>query len=58
MQAYDGDEGPNSEIEYKISSHFNPAVLPVSVDPQTGWLYTNKQLDRETESKLYFEVKE
>ncbi|XP_073973404.1 protocadherin-like wing polarity protein stan isoform X2 [Rhodnius prolixus] len=56
VQAYDGDEGPNSEIEYKISSHFNPAVLPVSVDPQTGWLYTNKQLDRETESKLYFEV--
>ncbi|XP_014243159.1 protocadherin-like wing polarity protein stan isoform X2 [Cimex lectularius] len=56
VQAYDGDEGENSEIEYRISSHFNPGNLPVSVDPVSGWLYTNKHLDREAEPKLHFEV--
>ncbi|KAF6198555.1 hypothetical protein GE061_008303 [Apolygus lucorum] len=56
VQAYDGDEGENSEIEYKISGHFNPANLPVSVDLVSGWLFTNKELDREAEPKLNFEV--
>ncbi|CAH1394992.1 unnamed protein product [Nezara viridula] len=56
VQAYDGDEGENSEIEYRISPHFSPDELPVTVDPNTGWLSTRRQLDREATSRLSFEV--
>ncbi|KAL1116918.1 hypothetical protein AAG570_005387, partial [Ranatra chinensis] len=56
VQAYDGDEGGNSEVEYRISSHYSPDLLPITVDPHSGWLYTTKHLDREVESKFQFEV--
>ncbi|XP_066904779.1 protocadherin-like wing polarity protein stan isoform X2 [Halyomorpha halys] len=56
VQAYDGDERENSEIEYRISPHFSPDELPVTVDPNTGWLSTRRQLDREATSRLNFEV--
>ena len=54
MQAYDSDEGANSEITYSIGErkdHF-----PLAVDPRTGWIHTTKPLDREEQHRYSFQV--
>ncbi|KAL1494818.1 hypothetical protein ABEB36_010350 [Hypothenemus hampei] len=60
VQAYDADEGINSEIKYTISPRDATGAstddLPVTVDSQSGWIYTIKELDREEQSKFMFQV--
>lgn len=60
VQAYDADEGPNADIKYSISARDSIGgssdQLPVTVDSRTGWIYTTKELDRETQSKYMFHV--
>ncbi|XP_041757988.2 cadherin-related family member 2-like [Coregonus clupeaformis] len=45
VQATDGDESPNSEIEYGIVTSDYSANF--TIDPTTGWLENNGPLDRE-----------
>lgn len=51
IQAYDADEGANAQIKYTIGARdFTGAStenFPITVNAETGWLYTTKQLDRE-----------
>lgn len=60
VQAYDADEGSNAEIKYTISPRdatgASTDALPLSVDTQSGWIYTTKDLDREDQSKFMFQV--
>ncbi|XP_054168820.1 protocadherin-like wing polarity protein stan [Oppia nitens] len=51
VQAYDADDGDNAMISYSIRNANSPD-MPISVDNQTGWLFTNRELDWE-ESSLY-----
>ncbi|XP_042898874.1 protocadherin-like wing polarity protein stan isoform X2 [Parasteatoda tepidariorum] len=54
VQAYDADDGPNSEIIYSIlpSKH----SVPFTVDRMSGWILTTGELDREQNSFYDFEV--
>uniref|UniRef100_A0A182QFS4 Protocadherin-like wing polarity protein stan n=1 Tax=Anopheles farauti TaxID=69004 RepID=A0A182QFS4_9DIPT len=54
VQAYDSDEGANSEIAYSI--HNRDDGMPLAVDPRTGWIHTTKALDREEQSRYSFQV--
>lgn len=54
VQAYDSDEGSNSEITYSILERDDN--FPVAIDPRTGWIQTVKQLDREEQSRYAFQV--
>lgn len=54
VQAYDADEGANSEITYSIPDRKDS--LPLAVDSRTGWIHTVKQLDREETSRYNFQV--
>lgn len=60
VQAYDADEGANSQISYSIGSRDlsggSTETFPITVNPDTGWIYTIKQLDRELNSKYNFVV--
>ncbi|XP_033222286.1 protocadherin-like wing polarity protein stan isoform X3 [Belonocnema kinseyi] len=60
VQAYDADEGLNAQIKYVIGARdFSGAStenFPISVNSETGWIYTIKQLDRELCSKYQFTV--
>lgn len=60
VQAYDADEGPNSQISYSIGSRDlsggSTEDFPIAVNSDTGWIYTIKQLDREQCSKYNFVV--
>ncbi|XP_046828165.1 protocadherin-like wing polarity protein stan isoform X1 [Vespa crabro] len=60
VQAYDADEGVNAQIKYTIASRdFSGAStdnFPITVNPDTGWIYTTKQLDREECSRYQFTV--
>ena len=60
VQAYDADEGLNAQIRYVIGARdFSGAStenFPIAVNPETGWIYTIKQLDRELCSKYQFTV--
>ncbi|XP_012288367.1 protocadherin-like wing polarity protein stan [Orussus abietinus] len=60
VQAYDADEGANARIEYSIGardlSGASTEHFPVSVNAETGWIYTTEQLDRERCSKYQFTV--
>jgi len=51
VQAYDADEGNNALIKYTIGARdFTGAStenFPITVNAETGWIYTTKQLDRE-----------
>ncbi|XP_064483474.1 protocadherin-like wing polarity protein stan [Ornithodoros turicata] len=53
VQAYDADDGPNSEISYAISSSDD---LPLRIDDITGWIVTSRELDREDNSNFNFQV--
>ncbi|XP_055589136.1 protocadherin-like wing polarity protein stan isoform X4 [Uranotaenia lowii] len=54
VQAYDSDEGANSEISYSIQDRDDS--LPLAVDSRTGWIHTTKPLDREDQSRYSFQV--
>lgn len=54
VQAYDADDGPNSEIDYSIVP--NEQFLPFTVDSVSGWILTTQELDRETNSVYDFLV--
>ncbi|XP_035787631.1 protocadherin-like wing polarity protein stan isoform X1 [Anopheles albimanus] len=54
VQAYDADEGANSEITYSILNRDDS--MPLTVDPRTGWIHTTKGLDREEQSRYSFQV--
>ncbi|KAG7212572.1 hypothetical protein KM043_012871 [Ampulex compressa] len=60
VQAYDADEGINAQIRYSIGARdFSGAStenFPITVNTETGWIYTTKQLDREICSKYQFTV--
>ncbi|XP_058065887.1 protocadherin-like wing polarity protein stan [Anopheles bellator] len=54
VQAYDADEGANSDITYSILNR--DEGMPLAVDPRTGWIHTTKALDREEQSRFSFQV--
>lgn len=62
MQAYDADEGQNAELTYSLSGRDweggSTVDLPITVDNKTGWIYTTRLLDRETQAKYQFQVKQ
>lgn len=61
VQAYDADDGENARITYQIHS-FDPSgpnseeQLPFGIDPDTGWIVTVRDLDREENHHHEFEV--
>lgn len=54
VQAFDNDAGNNSFLTYRIDS--KGVNLPVSIDEMTGWITTNKALDREEGHHYTFTV--
>ncbi|XP_044577360.1 protocadherin-like wing polarity protein stan isoform X2 [Cotesia glomerata] len=60
VQAYDGDKGLNALIKYYIGARDinggSTENIPISVNPETGWIHTTKQLDREICSRYQFTV--
>lgn len=60
VQAYDGDEGPNSEIRYSLAPRDSSGTpigdIPLSVDAHSGWIITTRDLDREEQNKYVFQV--
>lgn len=60
VQAYDGDKGLNALIKYSIGARdFSGAStenFPISVNSESGWIHTTKQLDREQCSRYQFTV--
>lgn len=54
VQAYDADEGSNSEITYSITER--DPNFPFAVDSRTGQIHTTKPLDREEKHRYSFQV--
>ena len=54
VQAYDADEGANSEITYSIPD--KDASFPFAVDSRTGQIHTTKPLDREEKHRYSFQI--
>ncbi|XP_018019328.1 protocadherin-like wing polarity protein stan [Hyalella azteca] len=54
VQAFDSDEGDNAVLSYRLEG--GGIDLPVSVDPSTGWVVTQKELDREENHHYTFTV--
>ncbi|XP_076313585.1 protocadherin-like wing polarity protein stan isoform X2 [Tachypleus tridentatus] len=54
VQAYDADDGANSDITYSIKTKYNG--MPIGIDNKTGWILTTKEIDREQESNYDFTV--
>ncbi|KAL7022348.1 hypothetical protein ACKWTF_012208 [Chironomus riparius] len=54
VQAYDADEGANSEITYSITER--DGNFPFAVDTRTGQIHTTKPLDREEKHRYSFQV--
>lgn len=54
VQAYDADEGINSEISYSITER--DVNFPFAVDSRTGQIHTTKPLDREEKHRYSFQV--
>lgn len=54
VQAYDADEGSNSEITYSITER--DTNFPFAVDSRTGQIHTTKPLDREEKHRYSFQV--
>lgn len=55
VQAYDADDGANAAITYKIAPDADED-LPFGVDPDTGWIVTVRNLDREESHHHEFQV--
>ncbi|CAB3374160.1 Hypothetical predicted protein [Cloeon dipterum] len=60
VQAYDGDEGNNSAIVYTLGEREQAGGLtkdmPLSVQADTGWVFTTRILDREEQARYQFQV--
>lgn len=56
VQAYDADDGSNAQLVYQINEQNSDADLPFGVDPDTGWVVTVRELDREENHHYQFEV--
>ncbi|KAI5754092.1 hypothetical protein M8J77_005676 [Diaphorina citri] len=60
VQAYDADEGDNAEIHYSLaprdSSGSPSSDMPITIDETSGWIFTTRNLDRETNAKYQFQV--
>lgn len=54
VQAYDADEGANSEITYSILER--DSNFPFAIDSRTGQIHTVKPLDREEKHRYSFQV--
>uniref|UniRef100_A0A8C9WMA7 Protocadherin-16 n=1 Tax=Scleropages formosus TaxID=113540 RepID=A0A8C9WMA7_SCLFO len=58
FQASDGDgSGPNSEVRYSIEHRWPDSTGLLSLDPVSGVLFLEQQLDHETTSSLYLVVR-
>ena len=55
VQAYDADDGANAAITYRIGRDSGDN-LPFGVDPDTGWIVTVRDLDREENHHHEFQV--
>ncbi|RWS15474.1 hypothetical protein B4U79_12965 [Dinothrombium tinctorium] len=55
VQAYDPDEGQNSAITYSIKNA-ETLNMPLTIDEQTGWIVTTKELDWEQGNLYEFTV--
>ncbi|KAI2798748.1 Cadherin EGF LAG seven-pass G-type receptor 2 [Blomia tropicalis] len=64
VQAYDADDGENSQLSYHIQMGKNTmamdeslnSMMPIAIDPTTGWIVTTRELDREEASLYEFSV--
>ena len=56
IQAFDPDDGPNAKIYYRISYKENPDLFPFEMESDSGWIKTNKELDREKQNRYDFDV--
>ena len=54
VQAFDSDTGDNAVLTYRLEG--GGADMPVSVDPSTGWVVTQRDLDREDHHHYTFTV--
>ncbi|XP_023244632.1 protocadherin-like wing polarity protein stan isoform X2 [Centruroides sculpturatus] len=54
VQAYDADDGVNSQIVYVIQSKIPD--MSVTINKDSGWIVTTRELDREERSNYEFSV--
>lgn len=52
VQAYDADDGLNSQINYSIKDYSSIPNFPLEIESSSGWILTTKDLDWE-EGNLY-----
>lgn len=58
VQAYDADDGENAQVTYRLLPGAESADhLPFGIDPDTGWIVTVRDLDREEKHHHEFEVR-
>ncbi|RWS32013.1 hypothetical protein B4U80_09028, partial [Leptotrombidium deliense] len=55
VQAYDPDEGQNAAISYSIRN-YETLKMPLTIEEQTGWIITTKELDWEEGNTYEFTV--
>ncbi|KAJ8866707.1 hypothetical protein PR048_032568 [Dryococelus australis] len=60
VQAYDADEGENAAIKYSLDMRNEDGELtrnfPLTIDEQSGWIHTSRELDREESARYHFVV--
>jgi cadherin EGF LAG seven-pass G-type receptor 1 len=56
IQAFDPDDGSNAKILYRLSYRENAEKFPFDIEPESGWIKTNRELDREEQSRYDFDV--
>lgn len=56
VQAYDADDGPNAVVSYRIKDAYALSHMPLTVDNQTGWIVTTRELDWEEGNLFEFVV--
>src|SRR5579863_2110996 len=55
IQAFDPDDGDNAKIFYRLSYRENQDKFPFDIEPESGWIKTNRELDREEQSRYEME---
>lgn len=53
IKAFDPDQGNNAEIKYSIS---NIGDVPFVIEPKSGWLVTDRKLDREKRQNFHLDI--
>ncbi|XP_035705378.1 protocadherin-like wing polarity protein stan isoform X3 [Folsomia candida] len=56
IQAFDPDDGDNAKIYYRLSYRESTEKFPFDIEPDSGWIKTNRELDREEQFRYDFEV--